>query len=302
MFFQTSDEALRAHPDVSECDCFMVLGDQATCDIVQVDVLLDDAIQTEGLLDVDHFYPNPTTAGPSAVVFASIGSPTFARWHKAIAQYHVDGKLQYIIRHYIKDRASLGPLLLSGWGVELSIKKTEYIATDDSSVADNSSAVSELTSADDAIAGFAFDVLREQHPDLKDNLAQLQQQLVNTPSEVHTLKAWELQDVAIAAASRVLSSPTPLRTLQTISHSFPTLQHLLASSDIPDALRQEVTRNQQVKTEHIASYVWHCTNDGLNPHSQLSLFIVQFDSSCVTCVRAVAAIPRLASWQQPADA
>ena len=30
--------------------------------------------------------------------------------------------------------ASLGPLLLSGWGVELSIKKTEYIATDDAEV------------------------------------------------------------------------------------------------------------------------------------------------------------------------
>eukprot|EP00045_Choanoeca_perplexa_P016030 m.211199 g.211199 ORF g.211199 m.211199 type:complete len:1566 (-) comp17147_c0_seq4:48-4745(-) len=244
MFFQTSDEAIRAHPDVATCNSFVVVGEQARCGKTQWQDLLSSA-ETQGLLDVDHVYPGASSSAPAVVLYATIGSVAFQQWHNILVPLHDSGKLQYIVRHYVKDRASLGPLLLSGWGVELSIKKTEYIATDDAQVEADNSSVSELTAAEDDIAGFAFDVLREQHPDLQDNLAKLQRQLVDTPTEVHTLKAWELQDVDMAAAARVLSSPTPLKTLQTLSHNFPTLQHLLASSDIPDALRNEITRNQQ---------------------------------------------------------
>lgn len=56
------------------------------------------------------------------------------QWHASLLALHEASQVQYAVRHYVPNRASLGPLLLSGWGIELSIKKTEYIATDDTNV------------------------------------------------------------------------------------------------------------------------------------------------------------------------
>lgn len=118
----------------------------------------------------DHKYPGVNgTDLPVVILYAEIGTRKFNTFHKVLAEKAEEGKLIYVLRHFVavscrlfnlnlnqsfirqtsRENACLrfiaSPLvfqqepkeqhvLLSGYGVELAVKSTEYKAVDDTQV------------------------------------------------------------------------------------------------------------------------------------------------------------------------
>jgi UDP-glucose:glycoprotein glucosyltransferase len=90
-------------------------------------------------LPFDHVY-NPSSRAETVVLYADILSANFNEFHSALKTLADEGAIRYILRYrpatgISTDRPLEGkPLFLSGYGVELMLKKTDYIVIDDREV------------------------------------------------------------------------------------------------------------------------------------------------------------------------
>jgi UDP-glucose:glycoprotein glucosyltransferase len=99
----------------------------------------------------DHHYPGSQGQDVTVILYAQLATPSFYEWHQILRPKAERGEITYILRHYIAVSLPLCNVLpapdhfslqnpapqqvrLSGYGVELAIKSTEYKAKDDSKV------------------------------------------------------------------------------------------------------------------------------------------------------------------------
>ena len=72
------------------------------------------------------------------ILYGQIGSRKFAELHSALKAKASKGLIKYIVRHYLgaepNTKKQNPQLRLSGYGVELQIKSSEYKAQDDRKV------------------------------------------------------------------------------------------------------------------------------------------------------------------------
>ena len=72
------------------------------------------------------------------ILYGQIGSRKFAELHNALKAKASKGLIKYIVRHYLGAESNTKKqnpqLRLSGYGVELQIKSSEYKAQDDRKV------------------------------------------------------------------------------------------------------------------------------------------------------------------------
>jgi hypothetical protein len=71
---------------------------------------------------------------PQALLYAPLTSSSFSEFHHDLKLLADQGKIVYIFRHARSSSASNEPLELQGYGVELSLKNTEYKAVDDTNI------------------------------------------------------------------------------------------------------------------------------------------------------------------------
>ena len=71
---------------------------------------------------------------------------------------------RYVLRHFVK-REREGKVRLSGYGVELQIKSTEYKAQDDREVKGEGGEGSEGEVEEEEVEGFVFSTLKDPLPD-----------------------------------------------------------------------------------------------------------------------------------------
>ncbi|GFR63376.1 UDP-glucose:glycoprotein glucosyltransferase 1 [Elysia marginata] len=166
----------------------------------------------------------------------------------------VDGFFPQAMRHF--DGAGVGRLEksetrvpLSGYGVELAIKSTEYKAKDDTKVEDRKSGdedEEDFTSED--IEGINFKTLSELHPELKKELREFRNNLTNAATELTPFKVWQLQDLSYQAGQKVMSAPLEdsLQYLRDISQNFPTQARTLVKESVSSEFKREVQKNQAV--------------------------------------------------------
>ena len=120
--------------------------------------------------------------------------------------------IDYVLRHNYKpvENDDLKSVVLSGYGVELDIKSTEYKAKDDSKVnadgaesghGDNSQVVE---GKDESTQGFMFGKLKQMNPQLSELLDEDTQYRGESTLELAPLKAWQMQDLSVQAAQRML--------------------------------------------------------------------------------------------------
>lgn len=72
-------------------------------------------------------------AGPAAVLYADLTSPSFGPFHTSLVEKARRGEIEYRVR-YRRPSTSVGGdrlLPVNGYGVELALKKTDYIVIDD---------------------------------------------------------------------------------------------------------------------------------------------------------------------------
>ncbi|XP_077153267.1 UDP-glucose:glycoprotein glucosyltransferase 2 [Ranitomeya variabilis] len=230
------------------CSAFVSIHGKHTCKASQINNLLKEALNRPRpyFYKGDHIFPTFSKTSPVVVLYAEIGTKAFATFHTSLLEKAEREEIIYILRHYIQ-KPSNRTINLSGYGVELAIKDTEYKAMDDAQVeATNSTDKSSDGIAED-VQGFYFDKLIQMYPDLKDNLAEFRKHLIESTNEMEPLKVWELQDLSFQAASKVFSSPVyeALKVLRDMSQNFPIKARSLTRIALNQEMRKEIEENQK---------------------------------------------------------
>lgn len=169
------------------------------------------------LLSVDHIFPSANTSTTTILVYGDIGSPELAVLHKKASSLARQHGLQYALRHYQKE--AKGSMSLSGYGVELAIKNTEYKAVDDSNKKSDESHEDE-----ENLHGFNFKVLKQMHKQSTESLDALRMHLKDI-EELVPLKQWQVQDLGFQAAQWIVQKEnedgTGIAQLKDLSQNFP---------------------------------------------------------------------------------
>uniref|UniRef100_A0A8C7U3G4 UDP-glucose ceramide glucosyltransferase-like 1 n=1 Tax=Oncorhynchus mykiss TaxID=8022 RepID=A0A8C7U3G4_ONCMY len=200
----------------------------------------------------EHRYPGLNkTDVPVVILYAEIGTKKFGSFHKVLAEKAAEGKLIYVLRHFVAEPRPL-KMLLSGYGVELAIKSTEYKAVDDTQV---KGTVNTDVDDIDEVQGFLFGKLKNSHPDLQEQLGELRKHLLESTNDMAPLKVWELQDLSFQAAARIMSVPTfdALKLMRDLSQNFPSKARSLTRVSVNQEMRREIEENQKVgyQKQHI---------------------------------------------------
>uniref|UniRef100_A0A665TTM3 UDP-glucose ceramide glucosyltransferase-like 1 n=1 Tax=Echeneis naucrates TaxID=173247 RepID=A0A665TTM3_ECHNA len=240
-------------PPPEACPAFVSIHGQHSCSTKDVKKLLKAASGRPKpyLYKNDHTYPGINkTDVPVVILYAEIGTKKFASFHKILSERAQEGTLVYVLRHFVADPKPK-KMLLSGYGVELAIKSTEYKAVDDTKVKGQWW----LTKYEDnsEVQGFFFGTLKKSHPDLEEQLAELRKHLLESTNDMAPLKVWEMQDLSFQAASRIMSVPKfdALKLMQDVSQNFPSKARSLTRVAVKQEMRKEIEENQKHLSETI---------------------------------------------------
>ncbi|POS84491.1 hypothetical protein EPUL_004350 [Erysiphe pulchra] len=146
------------------------------------------------------------SSAPVTILYADIKSPSFALFHKVLAKNARDGKSSYRIRHRKSTNSQVKPLNIPGWGIELALKKTDYIVIDDRND-DDSKTVLPVTEKEAKLENDELD-------------------------ELKPLSTSEVSLLAIKASSYIMQSESPLDTLVKLSQDFPKYSSSISSHNV----------------------------------------------------------------------
>jgi len=164
-----------------------------------------------------------------AILYADIMSPSFRQFHKTISQTAKSGKTSYRVRY----RPSLStpgfPLAVSGYGIALDLKRTDYIViddrkADDSDDTDNGASSAKLTDEDVA--------------DLK------------------PLSSKELLRLDMKASSFVMDSADPFNTLLKLTQDFPKHSAAMSNHEVSENFRKEHLANREIFLPSGYNVIW----------------------------------------------
>ncbi|XP_016995531.2 UDP-glucose:glycoprotein glucosyltransferase [Drosophila takahashii] len=231
---------------------FAQVGSELACSFSELQKKLELPLAKESLdaavvtYSFDHIFPGSENNTRTVVLYGDLGSSQFRTYHKLLEKEANAGKIRYILRHQLA-KQDKRPVRLSGYGVELHLKSTEYKSQDDAPKPEAGSASAEDLANESDVQGFDFKVLKQKHPSLKRALDQLRQRLLQGNDEIAQLKAWEFQDLGLQAAAAVaeIQGDETLQILQYTAHNFPMLARTLLAHKVTDGLRAEVKHNTE---------------------------------------------------------
>ena len=151
------------------------------------------------------------------------------------------------MRHFISDRPE-EKVRLSGYGVELQIKSTEYKAQDDTKLKSGENGDESGEEGEEEVEGFIFSTLKGIHPDKTEKLVEMKQHLLDMNNDMAPMKVWQLQDLSMQAAQRIMNTEEEerLRTLIDISGNFPLHARSLTRTSVTKELKKEVKKNSEM--------------------------------------------------------
>lgn len=93
-----------------------------------------------------------------------------------------------------------------------------------------------------------FFLLRGLYPDKVEALNKLREHLIEDAQDLAPLKVWQLKDLGMQAAQRIMSSPLEeaLWVMRDISQNFPLQARSLVKTVANENLSQEIVKNQNV--------------------------------------------------------
>uniref|UniRef100_W5KUJ0 UDP-glucose ceramide glucosyltransferase-like 1 n=1 Tax=Astyanax mexicanus TaxID=7994 RepID=W5KUJ0_ASTMX len=211
-------------PPPEACSAFVSVHGQLTCSTKDMKKLLKTAAGRPKpyLYKNDHKYPGANgTDLPVVILYAEIGTKKFNTFHKVLSERAEEGKLIYVLRHYVAEPKKQN-ILLSGYGVELAIKSTEYKAVDDTQVKDSKSSTTDEEDDTDEVQVYQ-----------------------------HVLRSGmfsALTDLSFQAAARIMSVPKfdSLKLMRDLSQNFPSRARSLTRVAVNQEMRKEIEENQKV--------------------------------------------------------
>uniref|UniRef100_A0A672JQ03 UDP-glucose ceramide glucosyltransferase-like 1 n=1 Tax=Salarias fasciatus TaxID=181472 RepID=A0A672JQ03_SALFA len=233
-------------PPPEACPAFVSIHGQHSCSTKDIKKLLKAAAGRSKpyLYKNDHTYPGANkTDVPVVILYAEIGTKKFTSFHKVLSEKAEQGTVTYVLRHFVANPKPQ-KMLLSGYGVELAIKSTEYKAVDDTKVKGQLSATH--AEEDDNDETTVFNILIEQ-------LVELHKHLLESTNDMAPLKVWEMQDLSFQAAARIMSVPKfdSLKVMRDLSQNFPSKARSLTRVAVKQEMRKEIEENQKVQHHNI---------------------------------------------------
>lgn len=246
--FMIADDILK-RGDCEDSTAFVISGGELVCSMNELKTKLKNQITASTnseLYSFDHIYPGTELNKYVVTLYGEAGSREFNEYHRLLKSESLKGSIKYISRHFIRNRSAT-KVRLSGYGVELHLKSTEYKAQDDSPRKDNDDAF-ETESVENEVEGFDFKALRERYPHLSHSLDRLRGSLLERNEEIAPLKAWEFQELGLQAAERVASiqGEEALTILQFTAQNFPTQAKTLVHTPVSEDFKAEMKNNIEV--------------------------------------------------------
>ncbi|WPH00603.1 glycosyltransferase family 24 protein [Acrodontium crateriforme] len=180
-------------------------------------------------LPFDRILGDDKSRRPS-VVYADITSKSFRQFHKTISATAKDGKTSYRVRYRPSAVSTSRPLAVSGYGVELALKRTDYIVIDDRKEGEEdgseNSQVGESSLSDEEV------------------------------SDLRPLSSSELRGLGMRASSFVMDSENPFDTLVKLSQDFPKHSSAIAATNISDEFLHEHMANREIVLPSGYNVIW----------------------------------------------
>lgn len=160
------------------------------------------------------------SASPASVLYADITSHSFGVFHSTLIGTARGGKTSYRLRHKKPESWDGTPLIIPGYGVELALKRTDYIVIDDRE--DDKEKTVEAVSKDEVKLD------DEELADLK------------------PLSTSELASLSMKVSSFIMQSESPFETLIKISQDFPKYSSAVAAHNISEDFVKEHNYNREL--------------------------------------------------------
>ncbi|KNG45048.1 glycosyltransferase family 24 protein [Stemphylium lycopersici] len=246
-FYKTSVEPSLVAEQTKACDIWVSFHGKQYCS-----VHLDEPF---GAIESERTYQLPfdrilgNSSALPAILYADITAPRFKKWHRTLSNTAKEGKTSYRVRHKPSSKSSASPLVVNGYGVELQLKRTDYIVIDD-----------------------------RQAEEGDENTAQKPMGSgLNDEEEVADLKPLskdEVSDLGLKAASFVTQSEQPMDTLMKLVQDFPKYSSIIAAHNASDAFLDEHTKNREQLLPTGYNVIWingvQIPARDVNPYSLLA--------------------------------
>jgi UDP-glucose:glycoprotein glucosyltransferase len=167
---------------------------------------------------------------PAAILYgdiAAVQATEFREFHTILKDYAMQGLLSYRVRYRSPLESQERPLVLSGYGVELALKKTDYMVMDDRGVE------GEEAKEEDGTVKQSRDKDQVLLGELSDEEAQ----------DIKPLHEKDIASLGFKAASFVMKSEDPFNTLQRLSQDFPKHSAAIAAGEIDPSVQEELGDN-----------------------------------------------------------
>ncbi|KAF9927498.1 hypothetical protein FBU30_003215 [Linnemannia zychae] len=202
-------------------------------------------------MDLDHVQSSTQDPSLFAILYADVYDPEFSKFRQYLDTLAQDYGLQYSIRYRPSIKPSTEtPLILSGYGVELALKNTDYIVIDDR----------DLGHSDDSNDSSGQTAFRSNSG---------KQLFGDKVPTVEPVREQDLGDMDVATAQFVLQSEDPLRTLVGIAQNFPKYQRDISQLTVNETFKQAFHSNA-VSTRDDRARVW--LNNQPVPHHKMNPF------------------------------
>ncbi|KAI9041154.1 putative UDP-glucose:glycoprotein glucosyltransferase [Aspergillus affinis] len=146
---------------------------------------------------------------PPAILYADVASPMFRDFHHTLSALAKQGQVSYRVRYRPPQHSSPRPLFVSGYGVELALKRTDYIVIDDRAAEQQDSNNVEPGDGD-------------------------------APDDLRPLSSSEVARLGVNAVSYVMDSENPLDTLVKLSQDFPKYSAKVAAHNATTELLEDI--------------------------------------------------------------
>ncbi len=226
-YYNTSVQPNMMAAQDAACPIWVHFDDKQYCspslERAQQDMPMDDLVEQ---LPFDRILGAGIDVPPS-ILYADITHPLFGQFHETVSRTARQGKSSYRIRY--RPSTDARPLFLNGFGVELALKRTDYIVIDDRKATQGDEGQRPISDKDLSDEGTA---------DLK------------------PLTTSELSTLSINTAGFVMSSEDPLDTLLKVSADFPRYSGIIAGHNISEAFLSEYRGNRAAFLPQGYSIIW----------------------------------------------
>ncbi|KAK4156839.1 UDP-glucose:glycoprotein glucosyltransferase [Chaetomidium leptoderma] len=172
---------------------------------------------------------------PEVILYADITSPSFASYHETAMKMARDGEGSYRVRYKRSPAHPSEALSVNGYGVELALKRTDYIVIDDRDAGASKPPADEAQKP----MGSAEVVLNEEEI-----------------TDIKPLEKSELAPLAMKAASFIMQSESPFETLLKLTQDFPKYSTSLGAHNVSTEFKAEHEGNRQTLVSEGVNVLW----------------------------------------------